>query len=502
MSGASDRETIKKILREGGRYLGAALAGLLTYPIVARVLDGEGLGVWALLGAAAFLLNLADLGLTTSVQRSAVTADHARTRRLVRLALLVLCVTLPVIAVIAYFLLLDLPGADPALRADAARAAVVALAAGAVMAVGAPLRGFTLARGGVRLLANAKLLASVVQVVGILGGFVFFRTLLVPAFALLFAYLAELAVTIWAARQYDPEIPLRPGLARDRRELVSAFRDGGAQLVINLAVTTALRVDLFVLVRVAPLAIVAAYGVAGRAIDQAYLLAKQATAAILPDLGKPEHRARAVRVGTGLFATVIVSGMLALAIVGQPVLVAWVGEVAAGELPAIVLGLLAVGAIVMSLYEIAGTMVMLSARTGWACALPILAGSALNLTLSISGAPIYGVWAVAGSTIVGNAVTLGLMWRNARKILGWSVPRLFGGVAPAFAAAAGAGVSGALMAPWAHGGFVASLTSCVVVTALGVLAGSAAMRLAGISVRGTTPRTPPSSAVSPQEAAE
>lgn len=483
MAAASDRETIKKIVLHGGRYLGAALAGLLTYPIVARVLEADGLGVWALLGAAAFLLNLADLGLTTSIQRSAVTEDHARTRRLVRLALLVLCITLPVIGVIAYVLLLDIPEADPALRADAARAAVVAVLGGAVMAIGSPFRGFTLARGGVRLLANAKLLASVLQVILIATGFFFFRTLLVPAFALLIAYIAEVSVTIWAARSFDPELPLRPGLPKNAAEARGAFRDGGAQLVINLAVTTALRVDLFVLVRVAPLAVVAAYGVAGRAIDQSYMLAKQATAALLPDLGNPDARGRAVRIGTGLFGSVIVAGMIALALTGQPVLVAWVGDVAAGEVPAVVLALLAAAAIVMSLYEIAGTMVMLSARTGWSCAVPILIGSTLNLVLSISGAPFYGVWAVAGSTIVGNAVTLVLMWRNAQQILGWSPARLAGGLGPAFASGIAAGTTGALLQGFAHQGFLPSLLSAFVVTAVGIVAGGAVMRLAGIPLR-------------------
>ena len=479
MGAPSDRDTIKKILLQGGRYLGAALAGLLTYPIVARVLDADGLGVWALLGAAAFMLSLADLGLTTAVQRSAVTPDDERTRRTVRLALLVLCGTLPVISVIAYFLLLDLPDADPALRADAARAAVVAVLAGCVMAIGAPYRGFALARGGVRMLANAKLLASVIQVVLVIVGFLLFETLLVPAVALFVAYLGELAVTIWAARSFDPQIPLRPGLPRDRTEATRAFRDGGAQLVINLAVTAALRVDLFVLVRVAPLAVVAAYGVAGRAIDQSYLLAKQATAALLPDLGNREARARAVRIGTGVFATAIVSGMLALALVGQPVLVAWVGDVAAGEVPAVVLGLLAAAAIVMSLYEIASTMVMLGAKTGWTCALPILIGSTLNLVLSISFARELGVWAVAGSTIVGNAVTLVLMWRNAVRLLGWSVGRLAGGLGPAVGAGALAGAAGLLLDGFAQNGFVPSLVSCIAVTAAGIVAGGAVMRVTG-----------------------
>lgn len=495
MSRPSDRETIRKVLVHGGRYLGAALAGLLTYPIVARVLDEDGLGVWALLGAAAFLLNLADLGLTTAVQRSAVKPEHERTRAIVRLTLLVLCGTLPVIGTIAYFLLLDLPDASPELEADAARAAVVAVLAGAVMATAGPFRGFALARGGVRLLANARLFASVVQVVFIIVGFLIVETLLVPAFALLAAYVMELGITLWVARRIDPALPLRPGLPRDRREIGRAFRDGAAQLVINASVATALRVDLFVLVRVAPLSVVAAYGVAGRAIDQAYTLSKQATVALLPDLGNPEARARAVRVGTGLFSSVIVAGMTALAIVGQPVLIAWVGDVAAGEIPAIVLGLLATAAIVMSVYEVASTMVMMSARTGWACALPILLGSALNLALSVSLAPTYGVWAVAGSTIVGNSVTLVLMWRGASRILGWNVARLAGGVGPAVAAGMVAGLCAWLLAPWAHQGFVTSLLSCVIVGVLGILAGAAVMRWAGLSLgRGSSVAPVPATA--------
>ncbi len=477
MATSEDRKTLRELLAGGGRQMGAAFAGLVTFPIIARVLDDERLGIWALLGAAAFLLNLSDLGLTTSIQRAAVAQDMDRARRLLGLATLVQLLILPIGGVVAFFLLLDLPKMSPAMQLDAEHAAVVALCAGALYALASPYRGLVLARGGIRKIANARIIASVTQVTVIAVGFTLFKSLLVPATGLLFGYIADTMITLRAARDVDRHLPVAPAVPPDKTEVRAAFRDGGAQLVINLSVATALRVDLFVLVRVAPLAVVAAYGVAGRAIDQCYLVAKQAVTALMPRLGDPEHRARALRIGTAVFGTVIVSGMSALALDGQPVLVAWVGNVAAGHAPAVVLGLLAVAAVLMSTYEVASAMVMLSARTGWSCAIPIVIGSALNLAVSISGAGHFGIWAVAGSTVVGNSVTLLLMWTQARRLLGWPLLRTLGALAPLALAGTVAATVGSSLAGFAHDGFLASLGVCILTTALGCGAGALVMRI-------------------------
>src|SRR5688500_8644184 len=149
-----------ELLAGGGRHVAAALAALLIYPIIARVLSVDLLGAWALLSTAGFLLSLSDLGLTTAVHRAAVTQDHARARRAVGLALFSVATLGPLLAVASHAFLLDLPalsrastGADDVSR-DVGRAAIVVLVAGVISALSGPYRGFALARGGVAPVAT------------------------------------------------------------------------------------------------------------------------------------------------------------------------------------------------------------------------------------------------------------------------------------------------------------------------------------------------------------
>ena len=82
-----------------------------------------------------------------------------------------------------------------------------------------------------------------------------------------------------------------------------AFADGSAGLAIAFAGTLAVRIDLLVLVRHAPLAAVATYGIALRAVDQSYLLAKQTSSALLPRLGARAERSEMVTLGTACLSS-------------------------------------------------------------------------------------------------------------------------------------------------------------------------------------------------------
>jgi O-antigen/teichoic acid export membrane protein len=66
-------------------------------------------------------------------------------------------------------------------------------------------------------------------------------------------------------------------------------------------------------------------------------------------------------------------------------------------------------------------MLTLGARTPWVTAVPIAAGSVLNMGISIMGAPHFGIWAVAGSTVIGNLVTSSLVWHKAGRFLGYGL---------------------------------------------------------------------------------
>jgi O-antigen/teichoic acid export membrane protein len=219
-------------------------------------------------------------------------------------------------------------------------------------------------------------------------------------------------------------------------------------------------VDVFVLSRVAPLAAVASYGVAGRAVDVSYLLAKQSTVALMPRLGDPSRREAAVRVGLGLFAGVVAAGMIALALAGQPLLVALVGPVAEGPLTAHVLALLAAAAILQSATDVPASMLTLSGRTAWASAVPIAVGGAANISISIAGAPHYGIWAVAGSTIIGNAITCVLIWWRARETLAWSAGAVARAFLPPMAAGAAAFAVAWPLAGYGSRGAIESLLVC------------------------------------------
>jgi O-antigen/teichoic acid export membrane protein len=479
-----ERKTARELIAGGGRHIAAALAGLLIYPLIARALSAELLGAWALLSTAGFLLALSDLGLTTAVQRAAVTEDHARARRAVALALVVVSAVAPTFAALSYFFLIDVPGLASAVGPSARAAAAVVLVAGAVSALAYPYRGFVLARGGVAAIATARAASSIVQLLVTLGAVFIERSLLAPAAGYLAGSLADLALTRRAARAIDPAVTAMPRLTAAWQETVAALRDGAAALVINIAVSVAVRVDVFVLSRVAPLAAVASYGVAGRAVDVSYLLAKQSTVALMPRLGDPSRRETAVRVGLGLFAGVIAAGMIALALAGQPLLVAWVGPVAEGPLTARVLALLAAAAIFQSATDVPASMLTLSGRTAWASAVPIAIGGAANISISIAGAPYYGIWAVAGSTIIGNAITSVLVWWRATKTLNWGA----GAVARAFLPPCASGAAAAAVA-WPLAGYASrgALESLLVCSAALVAAG---VTLMGIMTRSGSRESP------------
>ncbi len=473
---AAERRTLTRLLGGGARQVGAFFASMFVLPVIAHFLDGERMGAWALLGAAGFLIGFVDLGLATSVQRAAVTNDHERTQRMVGLSLSTQLVLLPFAFAAAWLYFADIPGASAAVSDEARRSTPIVLCGGAMLGLGQPYRMFVLAKGGVRAVANARTFASTCQIVVLAGGFFWLGPrLLVPAIGLFVTNTLDTLLTVRAARALDPGIPLLPRRGLAAGEIRSAYRDGAAAFFMNLAVTTALRIDLFVLNTVAPLSLVGTYQVAGRAIDMAYIVGKQATVALMPELGDPEHRGRAVRIGTGVFAAVVVSGMVAVASVGQPFLVALFDEHAAGPNASLVLALLGTAAMIMSLYEVASSMVMLGGKTAWDCALPIIVGALLNLCISIGLAPTYGVWAVAGSTVAGNFFTLFFMWSRARRLLAWSLASVLRATAPALVAAPVAAALGLALRSQVTSAWW-SLLAALGVTLLGVLAAAAVMR--------------------------
>ncbi len=479
----TDRSVVMVLLGGGGRQVLAALIGFVTFPLITRLLEADEFGAWSVIGQASFVIGLADLGLTLAVQRAAVSGDGQYARRMVGLALMVNAVLLPLLASIAFFAIGLLPEVAEGVKSQLGPASAVALCGGVVGGLCGPLRGFVFARGGASRIATARVLGSAAYLTGAAGAFVLRLGLLAPALGLLMGQGVELLMTARAARALDPGMALRPRWPGDRAEVRRAFFDGAAGATISVASTLQTGIDTFVLSAFVPLHVVGGYRIGLRAPELGYLLAKQVTSPLMPQLGSPEQRTRTARVGTGLFGGLIVSLMAPLALCAQPLLVLWLGDKAAGSVPATALMLMAFAAMVQSIYDVVGSMVMLGARTAWSGAIPVLVGTAANLAVSLGGVRRFGVWAVAGSTPIGYLVTATLVWMAARRLCGWSGAYVGMLLAPPFGAAlASIGVSLALRG-FAHGGVLPSLLSCVAGSLAGVVAASVLLRLASHGAR-------------------
>ena len=469
---SAHRTTLADMLAAGARHLVAVVAGVVTIGLVARRLGPDALGAWALLGTASFLLGVTDLGLSAAVQRAAARPEVEPARRLVGLALLVVATLAPLAACLSLGFLLDVPGAAPALRADVARAGAVAMSAGVVGALAFPFRSFALVRGGMRCLAEARAASSAAQVVVTATWLSLRPTLLAPAVGLLVAALIETALTVRAARRIDRGLPLVPALPGSLRELAAPLRDGAASLAINLFTLAAVRADVLVLAHVAPLSVVAGYGVGARAVDQSFTFAKQVSAALLPRLGDPATRDGAVRLGTAVLGVLVTSGIAALAFDGAGLLTAWAGAVAAQRETALALALLGSAAVFAAAHEVAASTLLLGGRTAWASAAPIIAGSLLNVTALLALARAGGVWAAAGSTLLGNALTTVLVWSKARRLLRWSARDVASALAPMAAAGAASLSVGWALADRGAASLAGSAAACMLTTATGLAAGA------------------------------
>lgn len=460
---SASRRDVLDIGAAGLRHLAGALTGLITIPVVAYGLGVEALGAWALLGAAYAIVGLGDAGMAVPVQRAAVKGERSKARRTLALALLVGLVVTPLLSALTFFALTTMPAIRDVDTAELATGLVVF--AGATSALTAPYRGFVLARGGVRGLAVARVAAAVLQIGTMFAALTIARDLSAPALGLAVGALLEGAAVVALARGFDPGVPLRPS-APCRRELREALRDAAASLTINLATTATTRIDVFVLAQVAPLRVVAAYGVASRVVDQAFLLAKQVGTALLPRLGAAAQRADAIRFGTGVLGGLVASGMIALTFAGGGWLRAWAGPVTGDALFGPVLALLAVAAIVTASQEIAASALTLGARSAWSAAGPISAGASLNLALTVVFAS-SGAIAIAAATVAGAALTATLIWRRTRRLLEWSPSCVLRTLAPAVGAGLVSLGGGVLVSTVAATGILPSVLACAAVTSMG-----------------------------------
>ncbi len=450
------------------RHLVSALAGLITIPLVARALGTDALGLWALIGTAAFALGLADLGLGVAVQRATARGDDAEVRKTIGIGVTAVLLVGPIISALSYACLLDLPNAAPELLADARRAAQIAFVGGVIGALAYPYRGFLVVRGALKGLATVRALAVVLQVVVTWFGLRAWHSLVAPALGLFVAATIETLGSALAARALDRRIPLWPVAPESPAALYAVLREGAGSLAVNVSAILALRFDIVILSRLCPLATVAAYGVASRVVDQSFTLAKQTSLALLPRLADRADRARAVRVGTALLGGAVASGMAAMNTQGREVLVAWAGDVARQPETWIALALLSMAAVFAASHEVAAATLTLAGGSTWDAALPLALGYIVNLLLSVSLASRLGVVAVAGGTLLGNAATSVALWHRARVLLAWRVRAVASALAPVGAGAVVAlGLGLGIGSSMTHSPLT-SLVGCALVTMAGI----------------------------------
>lgn len=463
------------------RHLTTVLAGLFTVGLIARHLGVEGLAAWALLGSVSALFGLADAGIATPIYRAGGAGDHARVRSVVSLALLAVLLAAPLVALLSATLLIDLPGASAATARDLARAAPLAIGAGIFQALSSPFSALVLARGAFPSLTAARIVAAVLQLGCIAVGFSIAPSLVAPALGLLLGSFAQLVLIVAKARALDPAVPLWPRLRFNAAEARGIVREGAASLAIGAATTAGLRLDVYLLAHAAPVEVVAAYGIASRAVDQCYVLAKQGSVALVPRLGERRSRERAVVLGAALLGGLVAAGMPALALDGGALLRAWAGAAAIGPAASLALAILGGAAIVSALGEMPANALSFGGPDPWQAAWPIICGAVLNVAVSVLGAGRFTVVAVAGGTLLGNSLTALLLWRRATKVFEWPADRPARAVAPAALAAVAAIACGLLLAPAAAASPVASLLACAATLLAGALA---AFAVASRTVRG------------------
>jgi O-antigen/teichoic acid export membrane protein len=402
------------------RHVATLVAGFVTIPILARMLGASRLGFWSLLGTAAFLLCLCDLGLNTATLRASAGTDPRYAKQVARLAsLTTLLLAVPAVALCVWWLwsaALQLPEEQ---QGDARQAVLIGLGGGVLAAATQSFRSYAQGQGRIVGLAWARAAAVLVQ--------------LLTTISLLFLGLELTSVAIGFAVGAVVEASLGCLVARDgvraegfpqgeqRKEMV---RVAGAAMVTNVSVILAVRADVLVLERITNLATIGAYSVAARLVDQGYTLVKQVSAALVPRLGKrATDRASSVRLGTMIVGVMAAGPLAAAAVAGRPILVLWAGEPVDLPILGVALAWLACAAMVASINEVALSAMSLGGDP-MAAARFIAIGSVTNVALSIAGGFAFGPWAVAASTLAGNLVLAFLVWRWTRAAFRWDASTL------------------------------------------------------------------------------
>ena len=402
------------------RHVASSAAGLLVIPLVSYGLGTDALAGWALLGTSAFVLGVADLGLSAAVQRASARRDEPLARELLGSALLVISIVALPLAALCRAFVLDVDARVASTEA-LELAAWPTLAAGVVMAWGYPYRAWLMGRGELPVLARARIAAVAVQVLVTAVGLTLVPSLFTVGFALLLSALLETGANLHAARRRDSTLPWLPRLPASFQTVADALRNGSAALAIAIASLLALRLDVALVAHGGSAVAVAGYAIAARAVDQSFTVAKQVSTALIPKLADVGTRLVAIRTGTRLLGVSVAVGMAILCGPGRPLLSLWAGEIAGAPETLTALVLLAFAATVAASHETIASALSLGDGGGWDAATPLVIGYGVNVTLSASLVGAWGAPAVAFGTVVGNLVSSTMLWVRAFRSFGLAV---------------------------------------------------------------------------------
>jgi O-antigen/teichoic acid export membrane protein len=268
-----------------------------------------------------------------------------------------------------------------------------------------------------------------------------------PALGVLGSSVIESLMVARSATWIDARVRVVPRGFPRVKEWREAVRESSAALAINAAAVLAVRVDVAVLARVAPLAAGGAYQVSLRVTDQLFTLVKQVGAAMQHRLGTRQGRDETLTFGTIVMTSTFASAVIALAFCGRALLRAWAGPVVDESIFGLSLALTGLGAVVAMSSELASAGLNVAARSQWSGARPHILGSVANAAITLGGASYLGVWAVAGGTIVGNAVIAILTYRSLLALNQTSARAQLVALAPIAAPVLVSFVLGALLAP-------------------------------------------------------
>ncbi|MFZ4615862.1 MAG: lipopolysaccharide biosynthesis protein [Rectinemataceae bacterium] len=405
------------------RFIVAAIVALLLVPVMTRSFGGERYGLWILSSSLLGFLQSLDAGFGagtvkwTAESRSPEEAGRRDELLSTSLAVHLAASTIGTVAVLVLSMLFSGIFSIPGNLASEGSTLFLLLGL-RVTAVGIPagfLRGLVFGSDRLFLLNSVQIISSVAYgaaVWGLLNSGV--GTIGVAAAGLGLSALEMAAVYLAARRAMKQnETPIRLSLRRiSMARFREAFSYSGSSFMVQVASAILMQSDLIILKFFAPLAVVAGYGVAGRAAEYGFILVKQAVNALTPsiarlDPAKEPEKTRFFLTNASKYSGAM-AGSIAVASwsLGGPLLAAWAGP--GYDAYGTILGILTTAFVIISVQLPCAAYLTLKGDHVWASR--VMSSSALvNLAVSIILAFALGAIGIALGTLVASLLIDGIV---------------------------------------------------------------------------------------------